>query len=520
MLFSQKEFEHKIEEFKLKKGLKLFLKNKVELISKAENGVYLFLIREKKIGEIFVQIKSEKIISYKCFCNDKNYCEHLAGALFYLQKETFGLEQVKNLRKIPVKLNKKKKNSFSKYVNHIKAIINPFATFSTLTSAQVTEVYKKINFEKSGAANFNHDFYFNLAIICELSKLPNYKYSEAKNAITAFISNALQETEIYYNKGLTAIEEEAFIEATYYSLQSQQNFRAGMYPFFISRASVILNNKSDFEALKILIKKRRQNKNKSESVNRKLVAELQLSKCEAEFVNKTYSLKNYESSIELPIAQAEIEFNKKNAMKAFKVLERYAEKIKPININIYLDFISEVLIYAKKYGNSKLEQNYLLEKFVNGYFIDATELDRYFELNRNRSKDALALELFVKIKSESLFFTFEKVATLLLSQNKLDELVSEIKKEKNKFKLLNEIGIRKLPQYSPEFITLYVKHFVHAIADAKFPYFQQQLFDIAKTYLDELPSEIKEKTIETIKEKMIYEKHMVAYITKLYALNV
>jgi hypothetical protein len=105
---------------------------------------------------------------------------------------------------------------------------------------------------------------------------------------------------------------------------------------------------------------------------------------------------------------------------------------------------------------------------------------------------------------------------ILLHHNKLDELVEEIKKEKNKFKLLNEIGIKKAPQYNLDFLALYTKHFLTAIAEAKFPYFQQQLFDLAKTYLDLLPIETKKDLVETFKHKMLYEKHMVEYITKLY----
>lgn len=518
MLFNLREFEHKIEETFLKKGLKLFLNKKVELIKKTGNGSFSFLIHEKNIGEISVQIRSEKIQNYNCFCGSKNNCEHLAAALFYLQQETLSMLKVKSLRKkaVTTSIKQKKKNSFIKQIELIKEIIKPFAMASKLTSTEVNEIYKKIHFEKTGAATFGQDFYFDLAIVCELPKLSNYKYADGENVIDTLVENAKQEIENHFNKGFSVNETEAFIDATYYSLRSQQNFRSGMYRFFISLASVIITNKNTTADLKILLKKRKQNKNKIGSINRKNVSELQLSISDAELANKPFLLKNYESTLELPIALAEMEFHKNNHAKAFKLLELYAEKIKIENINKYLDLIIEVLVYAKKYNNKKSEQNYLIEKFVCGYFIDTTELDRFFELNKKQNKDDLAREIIVKVKTDSLFFTFEKIAVVLMHQSKFDELIVEIKREKNKFKLLNEIGIKKFPHYDIEFLTLYTKHFLNAITDAKFPFFQQEMFDLARSYLDLLPLEARENIIKKFKDNLLYEKNMIEYISKLY----
>ena len=518
MLFNLKEFEHKIEETFLKKGLKLFLNKKVELIKKTGSESFSFLIHEKNIGEISVQIRSEKIQNYNCFCGSKNNCEHLAAALFYLQQETLSMLKVKSLRKkaVTTSIKQKKKNSFIKQIELIKEIIKPFAMASKLTRTEVNEIYKKIHFEKTGAATFGQDFYFDLAIVCELPKLSNYKYADGENVIDTLVENAKQEIEYHFNKGFSVNETEAFIDATYYSLRSQQNFRSGMYGFFISLASVIITNKNTTADLKILLKKRKQNKNKIGSINRKNVSELQLSIRDAELANKPFLLKNYESTLELPIALAEMEFHKHNHAKAFKLLELYAEKIKIENINKYLDLIIEVLVYAKKYNSKKYEQNYLIEKFVCGYFIDTTELDRFFKLNKKQNRDDLVREIILKIKTDSLFFMFEKIAVVLMHQHKFDELVVEIKKEKNKFKLLNEIGIKKFPHYDIDFLTLYTKHFLNAIADAKFPFFQQEMFDLARTYLDLLPGEERENIIKKFKDKLLYEKNMIEYISKLY----
>ncbi|MEI8136108.1 MAG: hypothetical protein WCH21_02170, partial [Bacteroidota bacterium] len=379
------------------------------------------------------------------------------------------------------------------------------------------EIYKKINSERSGAAIFGHDFYFNLAILTEITKLPIFTF---ENQLTQLVNNSTNELEVKFTKGLSFAETDGFLAATYYSVRSQPNFRAGAYAFLISRAVVLIKKISDFENLRTLLKKRKLAKNKLDTVDNKIITEIQLLQMEARLLEKQISFKNYEDIIELPIALAELEFLNNKIVKGFQILEADALKIKLKNINRYLDFIDKTIIFAKKYNNEKKELEYLIEKFSCGYFIDQNEFNRFTMLIPSSNGGFGVNELLEKIKKESILYTFEKTALILLNQNRLDELITEIKKEKNKFKLLNEIGIKKLPQHSPEFITLYIKHFTNAVADAKFPYFQQQLFDLAKTYLDGLPSEIREKTIEIIKEKMIYEKHMVAYIIKLYAFHV
>ena len=82
--------------------------------------------------------------------------------------------------------------------------------------------------------------------------------------------------------------------------------------------------------------------------------------------------------------------------------------------------------------------------------------------------------------------------------------------------MLNEIGIKKFPHYDLDFLTLYTKHFLNAITDAKFPFFQQEMFDLARTYLDLLPLEARENIIKKFKDKLLYEKNMIEYISKLY----
>lgn len=511
MLFDQKEFEHKIEENKLEKGLKLFINNKLELKDKTEN-TFTFLIHEKRAGEISIRINGGRILNYTCYCLSKNYCEHLAAANFYLQQEILKFEKPTKKKNAETLKRISKHKILQKYQNSIKIITSTFATLPKLKQNQIAEINKKINFELSGASALKQQFYFHLAIILELPKLSNFNYSDNENSLSIFIKNSLKEIQIFFAKGLDNRERSAFIEAANNSVRSQSNFRTGFFSFLISRVCVFAKDKNALEYLRSQLKKRKQNRNRLDPIDRKTIAELQLSIVLAKLNGKTYSTKNYETTLELPIAMAGLEFNKNKNEKAFTILKQYSEKVKSQNLNKYHDLIDEILTFAIEKNDQKIEAEYLKEKFIYGFIIDEKELERYLEIESGQAE-----RLIKDIKAHSVFYTFEKIAVVLFHQNKLNELIEEIKKEKNKFRLLHKIAIQRFPDYDAKFIAIYINHLVHAIADAKFPYFQEQIFNIAKLYLDKFPSDERETTLETLKSKLMYERHMLTYIYKIYS---
>lgn len=510
MLFDQKEFEHKIEENKLEKGLKLFINNKLELKDKAEN-TFTFLIHEKSAGEISIRINGGRILNYTCYCLSKNYCEHLAAANFYLQQEILKFEKPAKKKKTETIKRISNHKILQKYQNSIKIIIATFAALPKLKQTQTEAINKKINFELSGASTLRQQFYFHLAIILELPKLSNFNYSEKENVLSNFAKNSLKEIGISFVKGLDNHERSAFKEAANNSVRSQSNFRTGFFSFLISRVCVFEKDKNVLEYLRSQLKKRKQNRNRLDPIDRKTIAELQLSIMLAKLNGKTYSTKNYEYTLELPIALAELEFCKNKNEKAFTILKQYSEKVKPKNLNKYHDLIDEILNFAREKNNQKIEAEYLKEKFIYGFVIDEKELERYLEIE-NCQVEALIKE----IKTHSVFYTFEKIAVVLFHQNMFEELIEEIKKEKNKFRLLHKVAIKKFPEYDAKLIDLYINHLVQAITDAKFPYFQEQIFNTAKLYLDKLPIDLRKKTLEILKAKLMYERHVLKYISEIY----
>ncbi|MEO6301979.1 MAG: hypothetical protein ABIP51_02285 [Bacteroidia bacterium] len=515
MLFDQKEFEHKIEEEKLKKGLKLFVKNKVELLNKTAQSEFNFLVDDTVAIEIFIRKKGEKILNYTCSCNNKNYCEHFAAALFYLEERSLEFSKKQISQQKRNKITKGQKSEFGNYFQKIKEIIKPFLVSQKLNQKELQEIGKNINFERTKASTFNEEFYFDLALILQIPQLINLNTGKEEELIIG-LKNSTENLEKACRRGLSAKEKAGWILAAHYSLRSQSYFRANVFYFLISKAIPFLKDKNEIQQLLNSLKKRKENKNSLSSISKKLIIEIELSIVLASISGKAYSYKKVESRLELPIALSELEFVKKRPAKGFKILEQYADKIKIKNINQYLDLIDHVLFKAKEEKNCQIEKHYLAEKFIYGYYIDQKELNYYFEQMINDNREDEASQLVKSIKERSVFYNFDKIADILFYQERLDELVNEIKKEKNKFTLLNKIAFKKFPNQNEVFLQLYVKHLCQAIAEAKFPYFQEEVFNKAKPYLDLLPKEEKESMIKNLKEKMLYERQMLKYIEKIY----
>ncbi|MBL7919195.1 MAG: hypothetical protein JNJ40_02710 [Bacteroidia bacterium] len=508
MLLDLKEFEQKIEEPELKKGLRLFEDNKLELLNKTANAFFNFLIYSKPGGEIFLQIKGGKIIKYNCFCVNKNYCSHLAAVIFYLQKEMF--ETIRPLQKS--ERSYAKKNQTENYINKLKYDLKPFVNINKLKTQDVNDILKRIDLEKENSIFFKQEFYFHLAIILELPKFPAFNYTDHDNKLHAQFKISEQKLKQLPAKKLTIKEKEAVIEAAKYSIRSQANFRAGVFSLLIAYACVIIKDQNELEFLKNQLKKRSLSKNRTEHLDRKLISELQLLITHSKFLHKKFSIKDYNSTIELPIALAELEFCKNKNEKGFEILIENAEVLKE-NKAKYLAMVEEIVNIAKEKKQSKIELEYLQEKFIYGFVIDENELNHFFELNK-KNEDHVANELLQRLRTESPFYTFDKIAVLLINQNRLSELVEEIKKEKNKFRILNSISHKILPDN--DFIKLYVKHLSQAITEARFPYFQQEILNLARTYIDKLSIEPRLILIKLLKEKMMYDRQFLVYLNKLY----
>ena len=541
MLFNQKEFEQKIEESALKKGLGFFANHKLELLSNLNSTDFYFLLKDKKPVEIHVKKKGDNILSYNCSCKTESYCRHLAATLFYFQEELLLFSKREKKAKLGNnKLNVKadfygdkklfehdlfskqesviEKDAFNYYTQLIKSIIKPYLNQIVLQESQAADIYHKILvvFPKTKRNKiYNLDFYIYLAILIEVSQVLNIVENNATHPIFKLIKTCKKKLEQFIYKGLRNLEIKAWLQASIQSVKNVVYFNTEIYPFFISYATVVINNTNDLSQLQLHIKKRKES-NRFADIKRKVVAEIQLSVLENELTGKNFDQRNYDISAELPVALAEIQFCRKKQVAGFKLLQDHANKLKRKNINIYINLIEFIIDKAHELNFKKIEENYLREYFIFGYHISLPMLNRYFEINNNSNKNEATTELIDKIKSDSPHYTFDKLGVILLHQNRLDDLITEIKKEKNKFSILNQIAIKKLPYLNPSFADLYVKQLINAIEAAKYPYFQKQVFNLANSYISQLHPDFKKEIISIIKEKLIYDKYVLQYVLEIY----
>jgi hypothetical protein len=541
MLFNQTEFEQKIEESELKKGLGFFSNHKLELLSNLNSIDFYFLLKDKKPVEIHVKKKGDSIISYNCSCKTESYCRHLAATLFYFQEELLlFLKREKKPKSGNNALNLKadfygdkklfEHELFSKYesiIEHeayayysllIKSIIKPYLNQIILQESQAADIYHKILvvFPKTKRNKiYNIDFYIYLAILIEISQVLNIIKNNATYPFFNLIKTCKKKLEQYVYKGLSNLEIKAWLQTSIQSVKNVTYFNSEIYPFLISYATTLINNTNDLSQLQLHIKKRKES-NRFADIKRKVVAEIQLNVLENEFTGKNFDQRNYDNTAELPVALAEIQFCRKKHVAGFKLLQDHANKLKRKNINIYLNLIEFIIEKAHKLNFKKIEENYLREYFIFGYHVSLPMINRYFEININSNKNEVTTELIDKIKSDSPHYTFDKLSVILSHQNRLDDLINEIKREKNKFSILNQIAIKKLPYLSSSFTDLYVKQFISAIGDAKFPYFQKQVFNLANSFISQLHPEYKKEIIEAIKEKLLHEKYLLNYVLEFY----
>lgn len=541
MLFNQKEFEQKITEAELKKGFDFFANHKIELLSILNNTDFYFLIKDKKPVEMYVKKKGDNILSYNCPCKTESYCRHLAATLFYFQEELLVFSKPK--KKVKSGNNKlhlkedffsdkklfehelfskqesiTEKEAFTYYTQLIKSIIKPYLNQINLHESHAEEIYHKILVVLPKTKQhklYNLDFYIYLAILTELSQLINVIENNSIHLILNLINTCKKKLGQFIHKGLNNIESKTWLQATIKSVKQLAYFNSEIYPFLISYSILLINNTHDLFQVQLHIKKRKES-DRFADIKRKLVAEIQLNILESELTGKLFDQRNYDSTAELPVALSEIQFYRKKHVAGFKLLQDHANKLKKKNINIYLNLIEFIVKKAFELNNKKIEENYLREYFIFGYHVSLPMLNRYFEITIKSNTNETVTELISKIKNESPHFTFDKLAVILLHQNRLDELINEIKKEKNKFSILNQIAIKKLPYLDSDFSKLYVKQLINAIEAAKFPYFKKQVFNLANTYISQLHPDCRKEIISLIKEKLIYEKYIMNYVLEIY----
>lgn len=499
-----KEFEHLFKEKTLKKGLSIVKKDRFLFSKGFGDAEYNFTFNDKKNTNLEVKRLGEKITFYNCSCKiDK--CEHLCAAVFYFQSETFksllSEERLKRkddpkdiFKKQCLSLREKIKNEFFLHETGLNEIISGFI--------------------KETKQNNKEDARVHLAIINELTGSLTYKNAGNESIIQGIITEAKSQLKKIFKGRVSEAEKQACITACFNSLFTSQRFNTKLFCFLIPYVSIFIKNKTEIDLLKSELAKQQLKLQPPGAQDWKLVAQLHLERAEAILTGKRRKKAN-SGSTEFFITEAEREWVKGNIATGFKILNEGYQVIRISKPAGLLSFIEYSIEKAVEYKNEKDELLFIQQILIFDSHIHPKYLKRIKELLSTEERKKFVDKIISEVK-KSHHDTFQKLNEIMLSEERYDELVIEISKQKGKFRLLNEIAIKKLPSHDKGLLKIYVKQFQLAINAALETHYQKQIFNSARKYIDNLPIETRQKLVADLLEVTGKHSYIRTSILKLY----
>jgi len=270
---------------------------------------------------------------------------------------------------------------------------------------------------------------------------------------------------------------------------------------------LLLNNK---------LRKRAYKTPYSHSLDKLLIVRFEVALREWKLFKTALPLHADYGEVELIIAKSELNFCNNEVNKAFQLLESNYEEVRTLHRNYYNDYVEYLLSNARKRGMADLESKYLREIFIHRLFILPGDLERYLDLLPQKEHSLELDELVSVIKSKREYYSFDKLVILLTRNNRIDELIEEIKKQDNKFSLLHQLMLGKLPEFNERQVTLYIKQLMESLTDRKMNLYQEQLIDKSREFIDLLPAKVKQKTVGQILDKLGGQSGLHKYIMQEY----
>jgi hypothetical protein len=529
MLFSVTEFEQSFNNNNLKKALRLVREERISLHERLPNGSYHFLIDNQ--FDLHLKKRGGKILSYTCFCYEQAFCPHLAAALFYFQKDILGITSNKKANRFKAEpLKTSAAGSFSNQsaadyfhkspgneffllcLARVQHLLAPYLQLDRLNQKHINSLNLKLaglldsdtmpsepdtHFLKSEDENRNRtgSFSVNLAIVCSMPLIFNLRMLGDESVLLGVFENSLKKLDDFYQGGIVTIEQQNWLGALLLAGKIKNRVGGQAFDFLLPRALSFIRKDTDFERLETLAGGRRTKTNFTMELDKPAISRMQIG-----IARKKPAL--FERGIthtpEYVIARAELLFCTSKPEKAFSVLEAAVEKVKtefPRLLQAYLDYL---MLRAREYQQSAIELKYLKESMVYGLYINPSHLDRFFELLPVDTRSPEIDNLVLRITQHSGDQAFDKIPALLLRDGRPDALLSLIKKQENKFKLLHTIALQKFPVFDNEFLLLYQKHLFAALTGAPNERCHEQVFIKAKEYLDRLPQQTRDELVSNL----------------------
>ena len=81
---------------------------------------------------------------------------------------------------------------------------------------------------------------------------------------------------------------------------------------------------------------------------------------------------------------------------------------------------------------------------------------------------------------------------------------------------MHEIALKKYPDYTPAFLTLYMRHLAETLRQDSVYKYQVKVFNTAKEFLDKLPEETVIELIKKLLDQIGKTGHLYRHINEMY----
>jgi hypothetical protein len=560
MLFSANEFEQYFTSKTLKKGLKLFEQSEVSLIAALPNNSYHFLIESQ--FDLETKKKGNSVISYSCSCKQNDYCVHLCAVLFYFQKDRLGLSvkdtSVKNSKtstrssSLDLNISFKKidvakpfsgnrgKKIFKFFRIQMLSVLYPYRQAEALDQRQINQIHfqtkniiKKFGPAGAGAKEFramglssdeeklqqregNLLFYLYLSILCGLPHVFDRRLLGKEEKILKLLENSKSELDNFYTGGLTKNQSRTWLEATQLAATTKNSVGLNVLSFFVPRSLVLIQSQKNLEDLKNLINKKRQRNKTSNEFDQILIMKLQLAIKESEFPGATLPPLKSQALTEFIIAKADLLFCAQKNEAAFVLLESHYDEVKTSRANFLVSYQNYIIEKAREKNQKQLELKYIEESLVTSLYFPPQRVNRLFQILPKNVRSMEIDRLIEKIKTFSKEYFFDKIAALLLKDNRLDVLILELKKQKNKFNLVHQVALKKLPNVDEDLLLVYTRHLSAILNDAAYDQYHRQIVIKATEFLNKIPKESAMEVVNNVLSKMGSFSRIHKFIRSLY----
>ncbi|MDI1353661.1 MAG: SWIM zinc finger family protein [bacterium] len=493
MLFTFKDFEQHFKESVLKRGMKLFENNKVEPFKHHSGGTYHYLVNG--VG-LLVRRNGDKILSCSCSCRSKSYCEHLSALLFYFHSDLFKesprfkLRAAKKRKGVSTKKNQlvfdEGRKSWRNYLTEIKELFKSYTVKEKLEQADMDQLSVRLVTDLNSTKRHIDRFYLSLAIFSEFSTLLNQRLTGNESGLMRVNDRCRALLDSGFRDHPDEAKKEAWLEAILNALKNNRKLISGAYSFLVPRYLSISSDRDNVRKVFQALAHRKQKLGNRDKIDKLKVALLQAEIKLAALFNTTVALSIDKRGAEFTIAKADLLLCAQKFGKAFNLLEKDHDRIEKEYESQYPEYLEYVMLQARLLKRSDLELNYLLRIMVHGSFINALQLKRIDELVPENKRSKLYDILVQEIRGHRRTYSFEKLSMVLLQTNRVDELIQELKKFRNKFNLLHSLVLRRIPQSSMEILSLYALHVGDALMEGRYFKPQQGVIDKVKLFVDQL----------------------------------